>query len=217
MERPLPEPASLVREELREPRLYYSILRALSDGLTRISEIAAHVHGPGGGGDLSSYLNTLQQLGFAEYQTPVVGKSVRRGIWTVADPSSIAVRQMLSRGVARIRCYRRSSRRCSTSPTGADRLQPIATRGVQRLVYRGTCGAPGPPCDRRHADHRIASRTRTKDITTAAGTAEMASATGSFCRRLLGDVVVVLKAALSAFLSAPCGSGHQKARLSAGS
>src|SRR6266849_496954 len=42
----------VVREELREPRLYYSILRALSDGLTRVSEITARVHGPGGGSDI---------------------------------------------------------------------------------------------------------------------------------------------------------------------
>lgn len=76
----------LVREELREPRLYYSILRALSDGLTRVSEVATRVHGTGGGSDITPYLHTLRELGLAEYQTPVVGGSVRRGIWTVADP-----------------------------------------------------------------------------------------------------------------------------------
>lgn len=76
----------LVREELREPRLYYSILRALSDGLTRVSDITARVHGPAGGSDLTPYLSTLQELGLAEYRRPVVGESVRRGTWTVADP-----------------------------------------------------------------------------------------------------------------------------------
>jgi uncharacterized protein len=76
----------LVREELREPRVYYSILRALSDGLTRVSEITTRVHGPGGGSDLSAYLSTLQELGLAEYQQPVIGTAVRRGIWTVSDP-----------------------------------------------------------------------------------------------------------------------------------
>ena len=35
----------LVREELREPRVYYSILRAMSDGLTRVSDITARVRG----------------------------------------------------------------------------------------------------------------------------------------------------------------------------
>jgi AAA+ ATPase superfamily predicted ATPase len=76
----------LVREELREPRIYYSILRALSDGLTRVSEITGRVYGAAVGGDLSPYLSTLQDLGLAEYRRPVVGKAVRRGIWVVADP-----------------------------------------------------------------------------------------------------------------------------------
>jgi hypothetical protein len=76
----------LVREELREPRVYYSILRALSDGLTRVSDITARVRGAAGGSDLSPYLATLQELELAEYLRPVVGESVRRGIWTVADP-----------------------------------------------------------------------------------------------------------------------------------
>lgn len=76
----------LVREELREPRVYYSILRAMSDGLTRVSDITARVRGAAGGSDLSAYLTTLQDLELAEYVRPVVGESVRRGIWTVADP-----------------------------------------------------------------------------------------------------------------------------------
>jgi uncharacterized protein len=76
----------LVREELREPRVYYSILRAMSDGLTRVSDISARVRGAAGGSDLSAYLTTLKDLELAEYQRPVVGESVRRGIWTVSDP-----------------------------------------------------------------------------------------------------------------------------------
>ena len=76
----------LVREELREPRVYFSILRAIAAGATRLSQIADRVQGPAGGGNLSSYVATLQELGFAEYRRPVVGESVRRGIWTIADP-----------------------------------------------------------------------------------------------------------------------------------
>ena len=76
----------LVREELREPRVYYSILRAMSDGLTRVSDITARVRGAAGGSDLSAYLTTLQDLELAEYVRPVVGDSIRRGIWTVSDP-----------------------------------------------------------------------------------------------------------------------------------
>jgi uncharacterized protein len=76
----------LVREELREPRVYFSILRAIAAGATRLSQITEQVQGPDGRANLSSYLATLQELGLAEYRRPVVGESVRRGIWTIADP-----------------------------------------------------------------------------------------------------------------------------------
>jgi len=76
----------LVREELREPRLYYSILRAISEGRTQVSQIASRVLPQGTKTDLTSYLKTLEDLGLAEYHQPVVGRRARRGIWTVADP-----------------------------------------------------------------------------------------------------------------------------------
>ena len=77
----------LVREELREPRIYFSILRAISGGATRLSRIADQVQGgAGGGSNLSSYIATLQELGLTEYRRPVTGDGVRRGSWTVADP-----------------------------------------------------------------------------------------------------------------------------------
>ena len=76
----------LVREELREPRVYFSILRAIGGGATRLNRIADQVQGAAGGANLSSYLATLQELGLVEYRSPVTGGSVRRGIWTVADP-----------------------------------------------------------------------------------------------------------------------------------
>jgi AAA+ ATPase superfamily predicted ATPase len=76
----------LLRDKLREPRMYYSILRAMSDGSTRLSEITARVQGTASKSDLSPYLATLQELGLAEYLRPIVGAGVRRGIWVVAEP-----------------------------------------------------------------------------------------------------------------------------------
>jgi hypothetical protein len=76
----------LVREELREPRLYYSILRAVSEGCTRVSDITARVLPPAPRTDITPYLTTLQDLGLAEYRRPVVGGAVRRGTWQIADP-----------------------------------------------------------------------------------------------------------------------------------
>ncbi|HXT34220.1 MAG TPA: ATP-binding protein [Chloroflexota bacterium] len=72
----------LVREELKEPRIYFSILRALADGHTRVSDIAARV---GARGDLTPYLKNLEALDFVAYREPLLGKR-RRGLWTIADP-----------------------------------------------------------------------------------------------------------------------------------
>ncbi|HZK67846.1 MAG TPA: ATP-binding protein, partial [Chloroflexota bacterium] len=71
----------LVREELREPRIYFSILRAISDGCTRLNDIEQRVGARG----LQQYLRNLEGLGLAAYRAPVLGKS-RRGVWTITDP-----------------------------------------------------------------------------------------------------------------------------------
>jgi len=72
----------LLREELKEPRVYYSILRAIADGSTRAGEIASRV---GMASDLTPYLRTLAALDLVTYREPLHGKG-RRGVWTIADP-----------------------------------------------------------------------------------------------------------------------------------
>jgi uncharacterized protein len=74
----------LLREELREPRTYYSILRAISEGCTRIGEIANRI---GARSDITPYLRTLEALGLAAYREPIAGKG-RHGLWTIDDPYS---------------------------------------------------------------------------------------------------------------------------------
>jgi AAA+ ATPase superfamily predicted ATPase len=76
----------LLREELREPRLYFSILRAISGGRTRVGEIAERVRPLSAGSDITPYLHTLQELDLVEYRRPVVGPGGRRGVWQVVDP-----------------------------------------------------------------------------------------------------------------------------------
>ena len=66
--RALPGRRAPVREGLREPRVYFSILRAICGGATRLSQIADQVQGPNGGASLSSYVATLQELGLTEYR-----------------------------------------------------------------------------------------------------------------------------------------------------
>jgi len=75
----------VVREELREPRVYYSILRAISDGCTEASKISDRVQlAPRT--NIAPYLQTLRDLGFVDNREAVVGRTMRRGIWILADP-----------------------------------------------------------------------------------------------------------------------------------
>lgn len=76
----------LMHEELREPRLYFSILRAIAGGCTRVGQIADRIRPLSSGTDITPYLHTLQELGLVEYRQPVVGKGARRGIWQILDP-----------------------------------------------------------------------------------------------------------------------------------
>lgn len=77
----------LLREELQEPRVYFAILQALSQGKRKASEIAnatglAH-------GTLSKYLSVLQTLALAIREVPATEPSPERskkGLYAVADP-----------------------------------------------------------------------------------------------------------------------------------
>ena len=63
------EPANLMKQELREPAFYNSILSAVAHGATKLNEIAQAV-----GSDstsLSFYLNNLRELGIMTQEKPV--------------------------------------------------------------------------------------------------------------------------------------------------
>ncbi len=80
------EPAMLLRQELRDPSAYSSVLRAVASGATRAKDISdvSHVRQS----SLTAYLNTLCDLGIVEravpHGEPDCGK---RGIYRVADPA----------------------------------------------------------------------------------------------------------------------------------
>ena len=59
----------LIREELREPLTYFSILKALSSGNTKQAQIANYIGMASTA--LPRYLSTLERLGFIEKKTPV--------------------------------------------------------------------------------------------------------------------------------------------------
>ena len=80
------EPAMLLRQELREPALYNSVLAAIARGATKpkaIAETAGISQA-----SVGPYLKTLEGLGIIERRVPFgddPAKS-RKGIWIVSDP-----------------------------------------------------------------------------------------------------------------------------------
>jgi AAA+ ATPase superfamily predicted ATPase len=74
----------VMREELRDPGVYFSILRAIEDGCTQHGEIVNRVRPPNDRQPLTSYLQTLEGLGFVQAVKTVVGTS--RQVWRIVDP-----------------------------------------------------------------------------------------------------------------------------------
>ena len=77
------EPINLLKQEVREPAHYNAIIRAVSNGGTRNSEIADKT-----GLETSAcmhYLNNLISLGIVRKETPIWGGSEKKTIYTVSD------------------------------------------------------------------------------------------------------------------------------------
>ena len=78
------EPANLLRQELREPAMYNSIISIVADGNTKLNDIAAKA-----GIEPSAcikYLQMLQNLELVEKKEPVIDRSARKKEYRVADP-----------------------------------------------------------------------------------------------------------------------------------
>ena len=81
------EPRLLLMEELREPRNYFSILRAIAQGNTRLNEIA-QVSGVGAANTISRYLDILQQLRLVTRRVPATEsqpEKSKRGLYQIDD------------------------------------------------------------------------------------------------------------------------------------
>ncbi len=78
------EPIFLLKQELREPMVYNSILEAIAEGRTKLNEIATKI-----GMEvtkISKYLDTLMRLRLVERVTPLpIGKVAKEGIYTIKD------------------------------------------------------------------------------------------------------------------------------------
>ena len=81
------EPHLLLMEELREPRNYFSILRAIAQGNTRLNEIA-QASGVGAASTVSRYLDILQQMHLVTRRVPATEakpEKSKRGIYQIDD------------------------------------------------------------------------------------------------------------------------------------
>ncbi len=77
------EPSSILKQELREPAVYNSIITAVASGATRINEISTKT-----GEDskkCSKYLSTLIDLHIVKKEYPVGTEAGRNGIYSLCD------------------------------------------------------------------------------------------------------------------------------------
>lgn len=77
------EPANLLQQELREPKIYNDILSAIANGASRNNEIATKIGQTTG--SLSHYLKSLMELGIVEKRSPVGEKESRKSIYVIID------------------------------------------------------------------------------------------------------------------------------------
>lgn len=81
------EPRLLLMEELREPRNYFSLLRAIAQGNTRLNEIA-QASGVGSASTVSRYLDILQQMRLITRRVPATEsqpQKSKRGLYLIDD------------------------------------------------------------------------------------------------------------------------------------
>jgi AAA+ ATPase superfamily predicted ATPase len=82
------EPRLVLMEELREPRNYFSILRAIAQGRTRLNEIAQGA-GVGNSPTTARYLDILQRMHLIERKVPATEsrpEKSKKGIYQFTDP-----------------------------------------------------------------------------------------------------------------------------------
>jgi len=81
------EPQLLLMEELREPRNYFSILRAIAQGRTRLNEIT-QASGVGTVNSVARYLDILQQMRLITRRVPATEKQPeksKKGLYQIDD------------------------------------------------------------------------------------------------------------------------------------
>ena len=77
------EPENLMKQELREPAIYNSIISAVAGGASRLNEIATKVCLETG--IVTKYLRVLNDLGILKKETPITEKPGKKTIYTIDD------------------------------------------------------------------------------------------------------------------------------------
>lgn len=77
------EPENLLKQELREPAMYNSIISAIAEGATRSNEISTRVGVESG--ICAKYLRVLLQLGILKKESPFLEKSKKKQIYVIDD------------------------------------------------------------------------------------------------------------------------------------
>lgn len=77
------EPENLLKQELREPAIYNSVISAVAGGATHSNEIATKVGLESG--ICSKYLKVLLDLGILKKETPIAEKPGKKTIYSIGD------------------------------------------------------------------------------------------------------------------------------------
>ncbi len=77
------EPDNLLKQELREPAVYNSVIAAIADGASRLNEIGTKVGLESG--ICAKYLKVLLELGILKKETPITEKTGKKTIYQIGD------------------------------------------------------------------------------------------------------------------------------------
>lgn len=77
------EPENLLKQELREPAVYNSIIRVVAEGASKLNEIATRVGLESG--PCSKYISVLIDLGIIKKDMPVTETSTKKTIYMIED------------------------------------------------------------------------------------------------------------------------------------
>ena len=77
------EPDNLLKQELREPGIYNSIITAVAEGASKLNEISTKVGMESG--PCIKYIKTLIELGILRKETPITEKPGKKTIYSIED------------------------------------------------------------------------------------------------------------------------------------